>query len=62
MDHLFNYGMCPWRCHEIGGPWIAENPSCPIHGAERREMSDDERFEVEQAERARQHNEVPLGE
>jgi len=24
--------MCPWQCHEIGGPWIAENPSCPFHG------------------------------
>ena len=23
---------CPWRCHEIGGAWIAENPSCPFHG------------------------------
>lgn len=23
---------CPWRCHEIGGPWISENPSCPFHG------------------------------
>ena len=24
--------MCPWRCYEIGGPWIAENPDCPFHG------------------------------
>lgn len=23
---------CPWRCHEIGGPWIAEDPECPFHG------------------------------
>ena len=23
---------CAYRCHEIGGPWIAENPDCPIHG------------------------------
>lgn len=23
---------CGYRCHEIGGPWIAENPDCPIHG------------------------------
>lgn len=23
---------CPWQCHEIGGPWIAENPDCPFHG------------------------------
>lgn len=20
------------QCHQIGGPWIAEDPSCPIHG------------------------------
>lgn len=25
---------CPWRCHEIGGTWIAENPSCPFHGTD----------------------------
>lgn len=24
--------FCPWRCFEIDGPWIAENPSCPFHG------------------------------
>ena len=24
---------CGYRCHEIGGPYIAENPDCPIHGA-----------------------------
>lgn len=23
--------MC--ECFKIGGPWIAEDPSCPIHGA-----------------------------
>ena len=23
---------CPYQCHEVGGPWIAENPDCPIHG------------------------------
>lgn len=25
---------CAYGCHEIGGPWIAENPDCPVHGAE----------------------------
>ncbi len=25
---------CGFRCHEIGGPFIAENPECPIHGAD----------------------------
>ena len=24
--------FCSYRCHEIGGPYIAENPNCPIHG------------------------------
>ena len=24
-------GRCPWGCHVIGGPWIAENPDCPFH-------------------------------
>ncbi len=23
--------MCNYECHQIGGPWIAENPDCPIH-------------------------------
>ncbi|KKM24900.1 hypothetical protein LCGC14_1600490 [marine sediment metagenome] len=22
--------MC--ECYRIGGPWIAEDPSCPVHG------------------------------
>jgi hypothetical protein len=25
---------CEYQCHEIGGPWIAENPDCPVHGRE----------------------------
>ncbi len=23
---------CGYECHQVGGPWIAENPACPIHG------------------------------
>ncbi len=23
--------MC--ECYKIGGPWIAEDPNCPVHGA-----------------------------
>lgn len=23
---------CGYQCHQVGGPWIAENPDCPIHG------------------------------
>ena len=24
---------CGHDCYTIGGPWIAENPNCPIHNA-----------------------------
>lgn len=35
--------MC--ECHQIGGPWIAEDPNCPVHGtvAQRKER---ERYEL----------------
>ncbi len=25
---------CGYECYQVGGPWIAENPACPVHGAE----------------------------
>lgn len=25
---------CANRCYEAGGPWISEDPNCPIHGTE----------------------------
>jgi hypothetical protein len=25
---------CGYECYKVGGPWIAENPACPIHGAD----------------------------
>ena len=25
---------CEYQCYEVGGPWIAENPNCPVHGTE----------------------------
>jgi hypothetical protein len=25
---------CGHECYHIGGPWIAEDPDCPVHGAE----------------------------
>lgn len=28
---------CGYQCHLIGGPYIAENPDCPIHGVAARE-------------------------
>lgn len=31
---------CPWRCHEIGGPWISYNPSCPFHGSDRVDLEE----------------------
>lgn len=27
---------CGYQCHMIGGPYIAENPTCPVHGEEAR--------------------------
>lgn len=44
--------MC--ECYQIGGPWIAEDPDCPVHGraacqdqeeAEERERSIEQRIE-----------------
>lgn len=31
---------CAYQCYEIGGPWIAENPYCPVHGQGKRSDSD----------------------
>ncbi len=30
---------CGYECYQVGGPWIAENPHCPVHGtkAQRRD-------------------------
>ena len=25
---------CGYQCHMVGGPYIAENPTCPVHGYE----------------------------
>ena len=32
------------QCHQIGGPFIAEDPDCPVHGREGRER--EERYEA----------------
>ncbi len=37
--------MC--ECYKIGGPWIAEDPDCPVHGR-------DAQWEREQRETERQ--------
>ncbi len=29
--------MCD--CYKIGGPWIAEDPNCPVHGIEAQRRS-----------------------
>ncbi len=45
--------LCEYECYQIGGPWIAENPACPVHGAEaqRRDRNLDRiRERVEQAD------------
>lgn len=48
---------CGHQCHQVGGPWIAENPDCPIHGylAQQEESSvesakDDLRRQLRRAE------------
>ena len=45
---------CAYQCHEVGGPWIAENPDCPIHSreavAEREAAEDEHRSLVERIE------------
>ena len=48
---------CGHQCHQIGGPWIAEDPSCPIHGTEAQQqlersesVKDDLRRQLRRAE------------
>lgn len=48
---------CGYQCYEIGGPWIAENPNCPVHGidaqAEQRSrdrVKDELREQIDNAE------------
>ncbi len=31
--------FCKHDCYRIGGPWIAENPQCPIHGEGKRDLA-----------------------
>jgi hypothetical protein len=33
--------LCEYECHQVGGPWIAENPACPIHGTEAQQRDRD---------------------
>lgn len=44
---------CPWQCHEIGGPWIAENPSCPFHGSDPLPQGEDGAFDIDPEDGAR---------
>ena len=32
--------LCNHECYKIGGPWIEEDPSCPIHGVNRKQIND----------------------
>ena len=41
--------MC--ECYKIGGPFIAEDPDCPIHGAEAQERERQQEKELERIER-----------
>ena len=31
-----NMSNCGYQCYIIGGPYISENPDCPVHGTEAR--------------------------
>lgn len=41
--------MC--ECYKIGGPFIAEDPDCPIHGREAQERELNKEKELERIER-----------
>lgn len=43
---------CGNHCYEIGGPWISEDPNCPVHGHEA-QRRDREREEQETAKDTR---------
>lgn len=32
--------MC--ECYKIGGPWIAEDPDCPVHGTDAQRQRDED--------------------
>jgi hypothetical protein len=40
---------CSSQCYVIGGPWIAEDPNCPIHGVDAQRES-----EIREEERRQQ--------
>jgi len=45
--------MCD--CYKIGGPWIAEDPNCPVHGIEAQRAEEErERQEASTEERLAQ--------
>lgn len=47
---------CQSRCYEIGGPWIAEDPNCPIHGVDAQreaEIREEERRQQEEEDAER---------
>lgn len=53
--------MC--ECYKIGGPWIAEDPDCPVHGYEarirdREREQDDDRMNARILELERQVSEL----
>lgn len=40
--------MCD--CYKIGGPWIAEDPDCPVHGTEAQRERERQELEWETLE------------
>lgn len=41
---------CEYQCYEIGGPWIAENPNCPVHSIEAQRQQEIEQSEQQKLE------------
>lgn len=38
--------LCEHECHMVGGPWVAENPSCPLHGLQARQTREDRSSQI----------------
>lgn len=46
------------QCHQIGGPFIAEDPDCPKHGIYGRELREQAEAMIERIRAATDFNEV----
>lgn len=44
---------CASQCYVIGGPWIAEDPDCPVHGHEAQRLERERDARIAELERER---------